>query len=137
MTPEALAALHATCFTEGPRPWSAAEFAALLDAPAAFLVAHTRGFALGQAAGEEAELLSLAVHPAARRRGVARDLVAAFEAAARGRGACDAFLEVAEVNHPAKALYAAAGYAAAGRRPAYYRRTDAPAVAALILRKTL
>ena len=48
------------------------------------------------------------------------------------------FLEVAEDNRAARALYAAAGFASVGRRPAYYARPGAAdAVAALILRRDL
>ena len=41
------------------------------------------------------------------------------------------------VNTPARALYAAHGYAEAGRRPGYYARKDAPSEAAIILRRAL
>ncbi len=137
MTPEALAALHALCFDDAPRPWSAAEIAGLLAAPAVFAALRPEGFALGQAAAGEAELLTLAVAPQARRRGLGAALVAAFEAEARARGATEAFLEVAETNNAARALYARLGYRAAGRRPGYYRRPGAPSLAALVLRKPL
>jgi ribosomal-protein-alanine N-acetyltransferase len=137
MTPEALAALHRTAFTDTPRPWSAAEFAALLDQPGTLLATRPGGFALGRVAGPEAELLTLAVHPAARRRGLATRLVAAFEAEAAARGAEECLLEVAETNAAARALYARLGYLPAGRRRGYYRRPAAPAVDALVLRKVL
>ena len=138
MTPEALAALHARCFAEGPpRPWSAAEIAALLADPTTIPVLRPEGFALGRAAAGEAELLTLAVAPEARRRGLGTALVAAFEAEARARGAGEAFLEVAESNAGARALYARLGYLPAGRRPGYYRSAEAPPTAALVLRKSL
>jgi ribosomal-protein-alanine N-acetyltransferase len=131
VTPEALAALHARCFTRPP-PFSAAEFAALLAQPPVFLVTVAEGFALGRAVAGEAELLTLAVAPDRRRQGAGRRLLAGFEAEARARGAGEAFLEVAADNDAARALYAGAGYAAAGRRPGYYAGTDA-----LVLRKPL
>ena len=138
MTPAALAAIHRAAF-EGmhPRPWSAGEIEALLDAPGTFLAARAEGFALGRALvpgpGGEAELLTLAVRPEARRRGAGRGLLAAFEAAAGARGCGEAFLEVSERNAPARALYAAAGWAGAGRRARYY----ADGSDALVLRKAL
>jgi len=135
MTPEALAALHAAAFTDTPRPWSAAEFAGLLTQPGTLVVSHPGGFALGRVAGPEAELLTLAVHPAARRRGLARRLVGEFEARAAACGAEECLLEVADGNAAARALYAALGYLLAGRRPGYYRRPDADPVDALVLRK--
>ncbi len=119
MTPDRLADLHARCFTR-PRPWSAAEFAALLDGPHAFLLIKPQGFLLGRVIVDEAELLTLAVDPDARRQGVARDLVAEFAATSRARGAASAFLEVAADNTPAQALYHAAGWREAGRRRRYY-----------------
>jgi ribosomal-protein-alanine N-acetyltransferase len=120
MTPEALAALHRRCFDAAPRPWSAAEFAALLETPGTLLVTREGGFALGRLAGPEVEILTLAVDPAARRRGVATGLVSELEAAAAARGAREAFLEVASGNTAARALYARLGYAPTGLRRGYY-----------------
>ena len=137
MTPEALAALHARAFTDTPRPWTAAEFTAFLAEPSTILVAGPDGFALGRIAGPEAELLTLAVEPMARRRGTGRRLVAAFEGEAARRGAAEALLEVAATNQPARALYAVLGYAEVGRRRGYYRRAGAPAIDALVLAKAL
>ncbi len=127
MTPEALAALHALAFTDTPRPWSAQEFEALLHQPSTLIVHRPGGFALGRIAGPEAELLTLAVHPEARRGGLASELLRRFEAAAAGRGAEEVLLEVAVTNAPARALYARLGYRAgraAGRllRPRRRRR---------------
>ena len=91
---------------------------------------------IGRVIGPEAELLTLATDPAARRQGLARTLMARFEAEARARGAQTLFLEVAENNVPALALYSGCGYARAGRRPAYYRMENAQPVAALLLCKS-
>lgn len=132
MTPAALAALHAACFTT-PRPWSEAEFASVLAAPGALLLTSDHGFLLGRVAAGEAELLTLAVAPAARRTGEGRDLVRRFLAAAEGQGATVAFLEVASDNPAAQALYRATGWHEAGRRRGYY----APGVDALVLRRDL
>jgi ribosomal-protein-alanine N-acetyltransferase len=133
MTPEALAALHGRCFDAAPRPWDAAEFAALLEAPGTLLVTRAGGFALGRVVGPEAEILTLAVDPAARRRGIATRLVAELEGAATARGAREAFLEVAADNAAARALYTGLGYAQAGLRRDYYGSgTDA-----LVLTKIL
>lgn len=137
MTPEALAELHALCFTETPRPWSAAEFASLIPDTSILLLSCPQGFALGQIAGPEVTLLTLAVHPAHRRQGLAQRLLQDFETRARARGAIEAFLEVAETNHPARALYAALGYVGTGRRRGYYPRGSLPAIDAIVLRKAL
>lgn len=137
MTPEALAALHATAFTDTPRPWTVAEFASFIAEPTTLLVALHDEFALGRVTGPEAELLTLAVHPLARRQGLGQRLLSMFEAQATQRGAEEALLEVATTNVAARALYAGAGYAVAGRRAGYYTRAGAPPVDALVLRKPL
>jgi len=137
VTPERLAALHALAFTAAPRPWSAAEFTVLLAEPSTILVDRTGGFAVGRIAGPEAELLTLAVDPAARRAGLGRQLVASFEAEAAARGAEVALLEVAVTNAAARALYAALGYAQVGRRRGYYVPAGALPVDALVLSKPL
>jgi len=132
-----MAALHAATFTT-PRPWGEGEFAALLDMPGTFTV--TKGaacFALGRVAADEAELLTIATAPTAQRRGLARQALADFEREAAARGASRAFLEVAETNHAARALYAAAGWGESGRRRAYYRQPDGVKLDALILSKPL
>jgi ribosomal-protein-alanine N-acetyltransferase len=137
MTPDALAALHRLCFTDAPRPWSAEEFKELLAPPSALFAARPGGFALGRLAGPEAELLTLAVHPASRRRGIGAALVGETEAQAAARGAEEARLEVAVTNAAARALYAALGYEPVGRRPGYYAPAGRPPVDALILFKRL
>jgi ribosomal-protein-alanine N-acetyltransferase len=132
MTPdlEALAAIHAEAFDA---PWDAAALRALVDRPGAVLEAEADGFALLQVAGDEAEVLTLAVRPAARRRGLARrlTLIAARRAAELGAGRV--FLEVAEDNAAARALYAGLGFQPAGRRPRYYARPDGARMDALLL----
>ena len=137
MTPEALAALHLRCFEAAPPPWSAGEFALLLDLPATRLVTCPGGFALAQTAGPEAELLTLAVDPGARRQGIGRALVEALAALLAAEGVEELFLEVAETNAPARALYEAAGFAPRGLRRGYYRRRGAPAIDAHVLARRL
>jgi ribosomal-protein-alanine N-acetyltransferase len=138
MTPDARAALHARCFAEGaPASWPAAAFAELLARQECFVLDAAGGFALGRAVAGEAELLTLAVAPEARRRGTGRALVAAFEAEARARGATAAFLEVADTNAAARALYAGAGWRPAGRRRGYFAAPGRPAADAIVLRKSL
>ena len=134
MTAEEMAALYASAFP-GSRPWSPEEIADLA-APPGFAVTAPAGFALGRAVADEAELVTIAVDPDARRQGAGRALLARFEAEARARNATTAFLEVAEDNAPARALYAAAGWRETGRRKGYYARPTG-AADALTLAKTL
>ncbi|MDO5647200.1 ribosomal protein S18-alanine N-acetyltransferase [Paracoccus sp. (in: a-proteobacteria)] len=132
MTPDDLAALHARCFTI-PRPWSAAEITDVLTMPGAFLLTHRAGFLIGRVIANEAELLTVAVSPDARRQGVGRDLLRRFTHAAREKGAACAFLEVAHDNAAARALYHGAGWEQVGRRKRYY----AGHIDAVIMRVTL
>jgi [ribosomal protein S18]-alanine N-acetyltransferase len=137
VTPAVLAALHARSFTT-PRPWSEAEFADLLADPLAFLLVEgDAGFLLGRAVAGEAELLTIAVAPEARQRGLGRKLVSRFLYQARLRGSDTAFLEVAEDNLAARTLYTRAGFTEAGRRRGYYRTPAGHAVDALVLRRML
>ncbi|BDG70842.1 hypothetical protein Rmf_07710 [Roseomonas fluvialis] len=78
------------------------------------------GFAMGRVAAQEAEVLTLAVHPAARRGGAGAALMRALMTAAAQRGASDMFLEVSEQNAAARRLYARLGATEAGRRRRYY-----------------
>ena len=84
MTPEELAAIHAACFTQ-QRPWRAAEFQTLLADKANFLITRGAGFLLGRTVLDEAELMTIAVAPTARRAGLGAALVATFEAEAKAR----------------------------------------------------
>lgn len=139
MTPQALADLHAACFAH-ERAWTAAEFAELLQSQAVFLVPSqdgASGFALGRVAAEEAELLTLAVAPDARRQGRGRTILQRFASEAQERGARDAFLEVAADNAAAIALYTNGGYVERARRPGYYARAGGSRVDALVLGRAL
>ena len=134
MTPEALAAIHASAFE---RPWDAAAFAGLLGQAGLFALGDDRGFILVRAVADEAEILTLAVRPEARRGGLGRDLVEAGARAAQARGAATLHLEVAEDNAAALGLYHATGFSEVGRRPGYYVRADGPAADALLLARNL
>ncbi|MBT9384703.1 GNAT family N-acetyltransferase [Pseudooceanicola sp. CBS1P-1] len=131
-----LARLHALCFST-PRPWAAHEFAQLLGDPANFLLREPSGFLLGRVILDEAEVLTLAVDPDARRQGTGRVLMARFEAEALLRKAANAFLEVAADNDAAINLYLAAGFRLTGRRPRYYRAPDGSSKDAEIMGKPL
>ena len=72
----------------------------------------------------EAELLNLGVDPEFRRKGVASELLNALNEAARG----EIFLEVAEPNVAAIALYQHHGWVAVGIRRGYYDRGKINAV---------
>ena len=137
MTPEALAALHARSFRVPP-PWTTAAFVGTLADPLAFLLVEgDAGFLLGRAVAGEAELLTIAVAPDARRLGLGRRLVARFLYQARLRGADSAFLEVSAENPAAIALYESAGFARSGRRRGYYQTPDGTRIDALVMTRAL
>lgn len=136
MTAAALAALHATCFTT-PRPWTEAEFAGFLTDPLCDLVEEPGGFALIRSIAGETELLTIAVAPEDRRRGLGRAILNRAIGCARARGTGRIFLEVAADNGAAVRLYDTTGFARIGRRPAYYRKPDGARVDALIMALTL
>jgi ribosomal-protein-alanine N-acetyltransferase len=136
MTPADLADLHKRCFTT-PRPWSATEFEAFLRDPHVLILGDATAFALGRVIADEAELLTIAVAPEQRRKGLARRLLADFEQAASGHGALTCFLEVAAGNAPAIALYRGAKYTQTGRRRGYYRLAEGATEDALILSRRL
>lgn len=134
----ALAAIHARAFDHG---WGAGEIAALIASPGGFGLCvrsdgEILGFVLARAIAGEAEILTLAVDPDRRRRGLARGLMAAATAAAQAAGAEAMFLEVAADNAAAIALYRAGGFTQIGSRPGYYRRGEG-AADALVMRRDL
>lgn len=132
-----LAELHARAFD---KPWSAPEIAKLLDNQAVFALVsrnpEPRGFVMAWAAAGDAEILTVAVVPEARRQGVGASLVTSAGVAALVRGAASMHLEVAEDNAGARALYAKLGYEEAGRRHAYYAG-EGGSVDAIVMRRTL
>ena len=136
MTPDTLAELHGKAFS-ATRSWTVAEFASLLSQPGTVLTGDTRCFALLRVTLDEAEVLTIATDPAHRRQGLARAALQEAEAQVQTAGATQVFLEVAEDNAAARALYARGGYTQVGRRPGYYVPQNGPPVAALVLRKSL
>ncbi|MFK5997087.1 MAG: GNAT family N-acetyltransferase [Rhodobacterales bacterium] len=136
MMPEAMTAIHAASF-QRPRPWGVREFRDLLASDTVFLSAHDHGFALGRIAGPEVELLTLAVAPDQRRRGIAAGLMQDFIGQAKAKGASEAFLEVAEDNHAAIALYRRFDFRKAGHRKDYYADMRGGRVSALVMTRQL
>lgn len=133
-----MAALHKMCFAN---PWDRRELAELLAMPGAFALMGFDGeapcsFILMRAAAGEAEILTIAVLPDRRGSGLGQLLVETALARARGQGAEVCFLEVAEENAPARALYVKTGFEVSGKREGYYSAADG-AGDALIMRRPL
>jgi ribosomal-protein-alanine N-acetyltransferase len=145
---QACAKIHAQSFAH---PWSVDEFEALLAARDVIAegsmaqswfgrLLRTRrslaGFVLSRRVLDEAEILTLAVAPKYRRRGVASALLSTHLAALAAAGAKKAlFLEVEAGNDAALALYAHFGFYPVGDRKAYYRKGDGQAAAAIVMRR--
>lgn len=131
-----LSGMHGVCFTE---TWSADAMAGLLDMPGAEGVIAVdgqsltpameppgpAGMVLWRVAGDEAEILTIAVLPPWRRHGLGRRLLDHAMAESRTQGAAAMFLEVAADNVNAQALYQARGFVQVGVRKGYYAGKDA------------
>lgn len=129
----ALAAIHQAAFPPGER-WGADAMALQLALPGVIALIDPRGgMVMARLAADEAEILTLAVHPDARRQGLARALLAEAARIVAASGATALFLEVALRNAAARALYAEAGFAEVGRRRRYYADGDD----AMVMRRAL
>ncbi|SFK15438.1 GNAT family N-acetyltransferase [Falsiroseomonas stagni] len=127
------ARLHALAFPAA-EAWGTDAIRLMLEMPGTFGVLRPgAGFVLARVAADEAEILTLAVAPSARRQGTGGTLLAAAMAGAVARGAGAMFLEVSDRNTPARALYGAAGFEEVGRRRRYY----GDGADALVLRRGL
>jgi len=118
-----LAQLEQTCFST---PWSAEGLAEELTNPhAVFRVAVEGDAVLGYVGMhhllDEGFITNVAVFPAARRRGVARALLAGLAQYAAAHNLYRITLEVRVSNVAAITLYEGAGYVRDGVRPAFYR----------------
>ena len=132
------AAVHTGCFESA---WNEAAMAEILAMPGSFgalaLVGNQPvGLVIVLAVATEAEILTLAVLPKFRRRGMASRLLAWVVDRLSGSGSQRLLLEVAEDNVAARALYGKLGFAQVGHRPSYYRRLAGTA-AAIVLARTL
>lgn len=129
------AAIHAAA---ADAPWSVETIGGLLAHAGAFgLLAvageEPQGFIVCRVAADEAEILTLAVLPAARRRGFGRALLAGAGRQAVAAGAVRLLLEVSVVNAPALALYRSVGFRDVGRRKGYYVHAQGAAVDAAVM----
>ncbi|MDO8606968.1 MAG: GNAT family N-acetyltransferase [Phaeospirillum sp.] len=131
-----LAGMHAVCFAE---PWSARSMAEVLNMPGTEGLIAVDGGSLrpgGTAPGpaglvlwgrvlDEAEILTIAVLPPWRRRGLGGVLLRAAMDAAATAGAASMFLEAAADNVAAVTLYGRHGFERVGLRKGYYGGIDA------------
>jgi ribosomal-protein-alanine acetyltransferase len=109
-----------------PDPWPELLFRTQLrrSQTRAWVARHTRegvvGYVLGHRVLDEVQLLSLAVDPSWRRRGIGRGLLDSYLATLRAEGVREITLEVRASNGPAHELYRDLGFEVQGERPRYY-----------------
>ncbi|WP_243743581.1 ribosomal protein S18-alanine N-acetyltransferase [Brevibacterium luteolum] len=137
-----IAALDAEIF--GADAWSEAYFWSELAAPGRHFIVldaavvgnaaslELLGFAGLSVSGPQADILTVASHPDARRQGIGRRLLDALLDHARANGVEAVHLDVRADNTAAQAMYAADGFVELDRRPGYYRDADAVLMRALL-----
>ena len=106
-------------------PWRAEDFLYWFEVAGALCLGFSRAgkltaYALGYCQGRDFHLTNLAVEPAFRRRGFARELLHQMLHQAAVRGAEKCTLEVRAANRAALELYARAGFRSVERRVAHY-----------------
>lgn len=136
---DVLAGLHAACFEHG---WDHKTFRDLLGMPGAeALIAVEEGtpvgFLLTRKAVDEAEIITIGTAPTMRRRGIGRRMLDHRLATLRAEGVRNLFMEVAQSNVAAQALYHSIGFKAVGRRQAYYQLAGGGREDAILMRKEL
>jgi ribosomal-protein-alanine N-acetyltransferase len=134
-----MAELHGASFHRG---WGESEVEQLLgerNVLAHCLRARRRviGFIISRLAADEAEILSVAVDPSWRGRGLSRTLLATHLGHLAGHGIRTVFLEVEENNAPAVRLYRRVGFQTVGRREQYYRDPNGQHLNALVMQRGL
>lgn len=121
-------------------PWSAGQFKeeiANIGQSRYYIVAESEGQIIGYAgilfvsAGMEADILTLAVVPEHRRKGIGRAMLHDLMSWARSKGANSYMLEVRVKNDGALALYESEGFSKVGLRQNYY----GPGKDATVMRK--
>lgn len=104
-----------------PESWSLKGLKDTLESGYELLICMDRkslaGYLLSHDVLDEVHIMQVAVAPAYRRKGIARQLSQSLMDAKQGRVL---LLEVRESNHPAQALYAKLGFTHSGIRRAYY-----------------
>lgn len=130
----AVAELEKICFLD---PWSEKSVASELDNPLSYwLIWEEDGTVLGYVGSQtvlgETDMMNVAVHPDARRKGIAEALILALVEGLREKESHCLTLEVRASNLPAINLYEKLGFSQIGRRKNYYHN---PKEDALILRK--
>ena len=132
---DAVAEIEQISFSD---PWSVESLELMLGEQAMGLVALEGGRLLGYVGMmcvlDEGQIINVATHPDARRRGVGRALMSAIEQSARERGIVFLSLEVRESNFAARSLYSLLGWEECGIRKNFYSK---PTENACIMTKSI
>lgn len=137
---EVLARLHAQGFYRG---WPREDFAAYISGQgtptyvACDAKRRIAGFAMLRLAADEVELITIAVDPKWRKKGVGAALMRAMFDDLLRSPARRMFLEVAEDNPAAVKLYRKLGFAELSRRQGYYARANGEPATALVMGRDL
>ena len=118
-----VAQIEQLCFSD---PWSVESLELMLGEQATGLVAIEDGKLLGYVGMicvlDEGQIINVATHPDARRRGVGRALMSAIEQLAKDKGIVFLSLEVRESNSAARSLYSSLGWVECGIRKNFYSK---------------
>jgi ribosomal-protein-alanine N-acetyltransferase len=136
---DTLTKIHEECF---PRYWNRqafTDFFAVKDTFALLVEEGDRAIAMMvcRVTFDQADVLTLAVLPAFRRRGIAKMLVEKTLDSCKECGAKKLFLEVEDGNIAALKLYENAGFKNISRRKLYYQQLDGSLTDALVMAKKL
>ncbi|MAA99101.1 MAG: ribosomal-protein-alanine N-acetyltransferase [Stappia sp.] len=140
---DALADLHERAFPIG---WSADEISRLAAQPGVTVLKARRasyfgtraplGFVIVRVAADEGEILTIAVEPRQRGRGIGGRLMRTVLHRLYGERVASLFLEVDAANDAALALYRRLGFRKVGERKAYYQASEGDG-GALVMRVDL
>lgn len=136
----AAANLHEACFSHGDN-WSAFAFRDMLALQTTLGLAAEQDdrlidLILIQRTPPDAEILTVAVSPEHRRKGLAAQLLRQAAQLLGPYGVDKLLLDVAADNDAAIAFYQANGFLADGRRKNYYHRDGSRSVDAILMSRT-
>lgn len=129
---DAFSETYAASFPDS-RIWLPDEFQSLLAQDTIDVLGNAEAFLIYRHLGDEAEVITLAIHPKFRRQGRAAALLSALVDKTKQAGAKKIVLEVAEDNDAARALYDTFGFVTLHSRKGYFRHRNRPSVDALLM----
>lgn len=131
---DVLVQLERDCFHT---PWTRRALLGELRRGFVLLNHDATAYVVGLPVVDECELLRIAVHPAARQRGLGRDMLHAFHRHCQQLRITKTLLEVRSDNHAARHLYESTGYLIDGQRRGYYTDGHGKPVDAILYSRRL